>query len=434
MLSRAAARAGQRHILSAYVGQHAAELMPLEDGDVAVVDAGTKALRAGQSSHDAVDSWLQAGAHIYSYEGLHAKAYLLGSCAFVGSANASRHSQEQLLEAMLHTDRRESRDQVRAMVLDLADLAAEPLDRDWVAHARGLYRPPRPPVGRLGREASRCSQSARTACATPPGRPKRSRRTDPQAAATLAELSRPGVEIYRWLIEEWHGNRTGDVVVLMEYGPAGEAVSPVAADAGAAAVRGPQRPAGAVPASQPEAAAAARRRGQRANRPTRTGREPMGRRRAPATAAVSVGPSPVVAAAVALCGVAGAPGKLPSSFTASKYSFACGWPLGRLHALRRAEARSASSNGRSQQAHRCSSGRCRRVSRLRVMLNSGGVLRRRQYEAAHHRHEHTSSGVHDLAVLDTESGLGAVEEVAPDAVESREGMTPMGGQIPIGMA
>jgi hypothetical protein len=70
---------------------------------------------------------------------------------------------------------------------------------------------------------------------------------------------------------------------------------------------------------------------------------------------------------------------------------------------------------------------------LRVMLNSGGVSRR-QHEAADHRNKDASSGVDDLAVLDTEGGLAAVEEVAPDSVKSREGMTPIRGQIPIDMA
>src|SRR4051794_21536004 len=71
---------------------------------------------------------------------------------------------------------------------------------------------------------------------------------------------------------------------------------------------------------------------------------------------------------------------------------------------------------------------------LRVVLDSGQVLLRRQYEAAHHRNEHTSSGVDNLAVLGAEGGFGAVEEVAPDSVESREGMPPISGQIPIDMA
>jgi hypothetical protein len=224
-LTHAAGRRKRWRCAAAGLGRHAAELMPLDDGDVAVVDASTNALKAGQSSPDAIASWLQAGAYVYSYEGLHAKAYLLGSCAFVGSANASRHSQEQLLEAVLHTDRREIRDQVRAMVLDLANLAVEPLDADWVAHAKGLYRPPRRPAGRSrpGREQVlpigpyRLRYSTWTTETFP--------ETDPQAATTMAELSGPGVEIYRWVLEARHGIRTGDVVVLMEYGPAGDAVS-----------------------------------------------------------------------------------------------------------------------------------------------------------------------------------------------------------------
>ena len=111
---RAAGRSGKRYLACAYAGRHAAELIPLSDGDVVVVDASQDALKAGQTSPDAIAKSLGAQAPVYSHPGLHAKAYLLGGCAFIGPANASRHSEETLVERCctqphLRTDRRGAR-------------------------------------------------------------------------------------------------------------------------------------------------------------------------------------------------------------------------------------------------------------------------------------------------------------------------------------
>ncbi len=213
-ISRAATRKGKRYLACAYAGRHAAALVPLAAGDVAVVDASPDALRAGQTSPDAVEKWLRAKAHVYSYGQLHAKVYLLGGCAFIGSANASRRSQETLLEAVLHSDRAEVRQQVREMVLELAKLAARPLDLAWLPEARALYRPPRV-GGRLRRPGDEQ--------VLPPGRFRlyySAWQHQGQPVSTgiqhvIDELSGPGVDIWTWHVEAAHGLHVDDVVVLM---------------------------------------------------------------------------------------------------------------------------------------------------------------------------------------------------------------------------
>jgi hypothetical protein len=104
-ISQAATRPGRRLIARAYAGKKAAELVPMRTGDIAVVNASRESLRAGLTYPGAVATWLDAGARVFSHEQLHAKVYLLGGCAFVGSANASAHSRDVLLEAALHSDR-----------------------------------------------------------------------------------------------------------------------------------------------------------------------------------------------------------------------------------------------------------------------------------------------------------------------------------------
>lgn len=215
-IRKAASRPGRRYITSAYAGRHAAELVPLGEGDVAVIDASDRQLRAGATSPEPVSAWLKAGAYVYSLPDLHAKAYVLGNCAFVGSANASLHSEQVLTEAVLHTDRTELRSQLKNMILALSELALQPLDQRWVTHAKELYRPPRRPrsgttpgqeqILPAGRFRVHYSSWAST------GLPLSS-----SESKTVAELKGPGVDVWVWSLLADHGLEVRDVVVLMEF-------------------------------------------------------------------------------------------------------------------------------------------------------------------------------------------------------------------------
>lgn len=215
-MRKAASRAGRRYIATAYAGRQAADLVPLNKGDVAVIDASDRQLRAGATSPEPVAAWLKAGAFVYSLPNLHAKAYVLGSCAFVGSANASLHSEQALTEAVLHTDRVEVRSQIKDMVLVLSELALQPLDEQWVTHARKLYRPPRRP-----RSVSAPGQEQ----VLPPGRFRLQYSNWASSGAalskaeskTVAELTGPGVDVWVWSLPTNHGLEVRDVVVLMEF-------------------------------------------------------------------------------------------------------------------------------------------------------------------------------------------------------------------------
>ncbi len=78
-IRKAAARQGRRYVAVAYAGRPAAQLVPLGKGDVAVIDASERQLRAGATSPEPVAAWVRAGAHVYSLTDLHAKAYVLGA-------------------------------------------------------------------------------------------------------------------------------------------------------------------------------------------------------------------------------------------------------------------------------------------------------------------------------------------------------------------
>lgn len=144
---RRLARTCQRpaFVAVAYFGKGGAKLLPLRQGSRLVVDASELAVKAGLT-HPADLLKLQAkGVRVYSVQNLHAKVYVFGGQAFIGSANASNRSAHTLKEALLRTTDREAvkgaREFVRSLCLE--ELGPEELQR-----LQKIYRPPRLPGGK----------------------------------------------------------------------------------------------------------------------------------------------------------------------------------------------------------------------------------------------------------------------------------------------
>jgi hypothetical protein len=82
-----------------YVGVRASEVLPLREGDFLICDASERAIKQGVTSAKALASYLRIGVKVFSHEGLHSKVVATESFAWVGSANASRNSRDNLTEA-----------------------------------------------------------------------------------------------------------------------------------------------------------------------------------------------------------------------------------------------------------------------------------------------------------------------------------------------
>lgn len=80
---------GQRLAAVAYLGAGAFDMLPMSVGDTLVVDCSPLTAAAGATSPAEVGRYLDAGVDVYRWDGLHAKVYVLGDTAVVGSANAS---------------------------------------------------------------------------------------------------------------------------------------------------------------------------------------------------------------------------------------------------------------------------------------------------------------------------------------------------------
>jgi len=143
---RAAARRSTRPaaVAVAYFGKGASKHLPLPAGSRLVVDATESAVKSGQTCPAELKRLLlKRGVIVYSVGNLHAKVFVLGSTAFVGSANASNHSANTLIEALVCTTDPQVVKAARTFVQDLClqELGPEELDR-----LQGIYRPPRGPL------------------------------------------------------------------------------------------------------------------------------------------------------------------------------------------------------------------------------------------------------------------------------------------------
>lgn len=154
-----AARTSKRpaDVAVAYFGKGAANLLKLPKGSRLVVDASERAVSSGQTSPADLLKLLKGGVDVYSVANLHAKVYVFGKKAFIGSANVSRNSSENLVEALLLTTDPEAVAQSKAFV---RSLCLRPLTPELLKHLQTLYRPPEIPGGKLRRKAGNANKPA----------------------------------------------------------------------------------------------------------------------------------------------------------------------------------------------------------------------------------------------------------------------------------
>ena len=123
-----------------YLGPGAAKRLPLRAGDVIVTCCAESTARAGLVDPREIVAFINRGVEVHSVSNLHAKVYVFGRRAIVGSANVSATSEQYLIEA--------------GCVLSSPKLVAE--CRDFVKRLRGevvelefarrlipLWRPPK---------------------------------------------------------------------------------------------------------------------------------------------------------------------------------------------------------------------------------------------------------------------------------------------------
>jgi len=136
----AKARRGPSFVAVPYFGQAGSRLLPLKKGDRLVVNASMAAVTSGQTYPKGLRSLLNRGVKLYTFASLHAKVYVFGATAFVGSANASSNSKHGLEEAVVRVRDSKLADEARRHIQSLCDtpLVHKDLDR-----LEKNYQPPR---------------------------------------------------------------------------------------------------------------------------------------------------------------------------------------------------------------------------------------------------------------------------------------------------
>ena len=131
----------------AYLGAGASRLLPLPRASRIVVDASERAVASGQTCPADLLKLLKRGVTIYSVPNLHAKVFVLGRAAFIGSTNVSSRSASHLIEAVIRTTEPSA---VRAARLFVQEHCLHELTPSVLKRLAKLYRPPLLPGGKRG--------------------------------------------------------------------------------------------------------------------------------------------------------------------------------------------------------------------------------------------------------------------------------------------
>lgn len=134
---------GRRRAAIAYVSSAAYDLLGLKAGDQIIVNAGTRALRAGATDPSVLRRWVQEGVEVLSHDTLHAKVVVFRGLAVVGSANASFAAQGRSNEAVVSSDDPGMIRDVRGYLDALAAEEAYAVDVIALDKMDAEYRPPR---------------------------------------------------------------------------------------------------------------------------------------------------------------------------------------------------------------------------------------------------------------------------------------------------
>jgi hypothetical protein len=146
-----ARQASDHERLRAAIAYVTADYLKFRSGDVLVCDASDVAIAGGLTSAFQLQKFLDAGAEVYSYSGLHSKIAVFDSFAIVGSANLSANAGVHTCEASLLTDD----PQVVALALAFVEkvrLEALPITPEFIQRIQAITVVPRRVLSRTSKK------------------------------------------------------------------------------------------------------------------------------------------------------------------------------------------------------------------------------------------------------------------------------------------
>jgi hypothetical protein len=148
-ITRLAQSASSAKVAVAYFGQGASRLLPLNTGGVLVVNLSMASVRSGQTCPQEVARLIRRGVEVHNCGNLHAKVFVFGRRAIIGSNNVSQNSHQSLIEAAVETT---DADAVRSCKDFIDSLRGDHVDLDYALRLAKFYKPPR--IGRPARSAT----------------------------------------------------------------------------------------------------------------------------------------------------------------------------------------------------------------------------------------------------------------------------------------
>jgi hypothetical protein len=130
----------QKFVAVPFLVSGATRRLPLKRGDVLIVRFDKRTVKAGLTDPHEVVKYIKHGVQVHSTNNLHAKVFILGTTAIVGSQNVSANSEEGLVEAAIETNDPRTVRQCKSFVKSLrGDIVELPYAEKMIRY----YRPPK---------------------------------------------------------------------------------------------------------------------------------------------------------------------------------------------------------------------------------------------------------------------------------------------------
>jgi len=129
---------GKRFVAVPYLGSGATERLHLRAGDLLVIDVSEGTIKSGQTDPREVIRYISHGVEVHSVQNLHAKVFIFGQTAIVGSTNISSSSESQLVEAGIEST---SRSIVESCVSFIKSLRGNFTGLEYAKRMRRFFKP-----------------------------------------------------------------------------------------------------------------------------------------------------------------------------------------------------------------------------------------------------------------------------------------------------
>ena len=126
-------------VAAPYFGCGATRLLNLKKGSLLVVKFDKEAVGSGQVDPREVAKAIKNGVEVHSCSNLHAKVYVFGKTAVVGSSNVSQNSERHLIEACVETTDKKILASARRFI---HSLLGDKVGLEYAKQMFAFYRPP----------------------------------------------------------------------------------------------------------------------------------------------------------------------------------------------------------------------------------------------------------------------------------------------------